>query len=236
MTSLSVRTLHYYDEINLLKPSCRTGKGHRLYTDADLLRLQQIVTFRFLGLTLSQIKKILCVDQFEILNHLKMQANAIAEEAMRIEKISKLFNYLISQHSDHHEIEWKAVVKIIEVFQQKDVDTKQWYEKYLSDVELAQFEKYKKKRIAKWLGLFEEIKANLNADPESDIGLALVNKWIVLADEAYGKHPELRAKLWEIYRVGAIPESFFPYDKDVVLFLARAFQGCKKANRRQRKS
>ena len=48
-TGLTVRTLHHYDEIGLLRPSLHTESGHRLYTAADVGRLQQVVSLRQLG-------------------------------------------------------------------------------------------------------------------------------------------------------------------------------------------
>lgn len=54
-TGLTVKTLHHYDEIGLLKPSGHTDAGHRLYTKRDLARLQQIVSLRSLGFALDQI-------------------------------------------------------------------------------------------------------------------------------------------------------------------------------------
>jgi len=57
LTGVSVRTLHHYDAIELLVPSGRTAAGYRLYTDADLLRLQQILIGRELGLPLEEIRQ-----------------------------------------------------------------------------------------------------------------------------------------------------------------------------------
>ena len=54
-TGVSVRTLHYYEEIGLLKPSGRTRSGHRLYTPSDIQRLQQIRSLQQLGLSLSAV-------------------------------------------------------------------------------------------------------------------------------------------------------------------------------------
>lgn len=54
-TGVSVRTLHYYEEIGLLKPSGRTASGHRLYRPEDIQRLQQIRSLQQLGLSLSAI-------------------------------------------------------------------------------------------------------------------------------------------------------------------------------------
>ena len=54
-TGLSVRTLHYYDEVGLLSPSQRTAAGHRLYTAGDIVRLQQIKSLQQLGFALEEI-------------------------------------------------------------------------------------------------------------------------------------------------------------------------------------
>src|SRR5919107_2876078 len=54
-TGLSVRTLHHYDEIGLLRPSHRTASGHRLYSAADVVRLQQIKSLRQLGFSLDEV-------------------------------------------------------------------------------------------------------------------------------------------------------------------------------------
>src|SRR5215510_10894078 len=57
LAGVSRRALRHYDEIGLLKPSFRSATGYRLYTDADLLRLQQILIGRSLGLALEDIRK-----------------------------------------------------------------------------------------------------------------------------------------------------------------------------------
>ena len=64
MAGVTVRTLHHYDRIGLLKPSSHTGAGYRLYRKQDLVRLQQIVTLKFIGFPLSQIKKLLNRNSF----------------------------------------------------------------------------------------------------------------------------------------------------------------------------
>ena len=55
-TGLTVRTLHYYDEIGLLSPSHRSDAGYRLYTAGDVVRLQQIRSLRHLGFALEEIR------------------------------------------------------------------------------------------------------------------------------------------------------------------------------------
>ena len=65
ITGVSVRTLHHYDAIGLLVPGGRTAAGYRLYTDADLLRLQQILIGRELGLPLEEIRRSLDDPRFD---------------------------------------------------------------------------------------------------------------------------------------------------------------------------
>ena len=65
LSGLSVRTLHFYDEIGLLKPAYHAANGYRFYEDPQLLTLQQIPFYRELGCPLKQIKSILGRPDFE---------------------------------------------------------------------------------------------------------------------------------------------------------------------------
>jgi DNA-binding transcriptional MerR regulator len=56
LTSVSVQTLHHYDRIGLLHPSDRMPNGYRVYTEKDLLKLQQIIALKYFGFELQQIK------------------------------------------------------------------------------------------------------------------------------------------------------------------------------------
>src|SRR5437588_9741683 len=60
-TGLTIRTLHHYDEIGLLKPSLHTEAGHRLYTAGDIARLQQVLSLRQLGFGLEEVRG--CLDR-----------------------------------------------------------------------------------------------------------------------------------------------------------------------------
>src|ERR1700679_1289997 len=58
-TGISIRTLHYYDEIGLVSPSQHSDAGHRIYTHEDIQRLQQILILRALGFSLEKIRHFL---------------------------------------------------------------------------------------------------------------------------------------------------------------------------------
>ena len=81
LTGVSIRTLHHYDAIGLLVPGSRTTAGYRLYTDADLLRLQQILIGRELGLPLEEIRRSLDDPRFDRKGALLDQRQRLCERA-----------------------------------------------------------------------------------------------------------------------------------------------------------
>jgi DNA-binding transcriptional MerR regulator len=228
LTSVSVRTLHYYDEIKLLKPTHRAPNGHRVYSENELLRLQQIVTLKFLGLSLDQIGTLLQENKLNLLDSLKMQLSALREECSRIEKISKLLHYLIKQQESCTAIDWALITNITKVIHLKKSDTHEWYKKYFTPKELPHFEMFAKKRSDDWMYLFELTRNNLHTDPKSEFGQALANKWMNLIEEIYGQLPEIKNKLWHAYKAGMIPHDYFPYDVNVITYLENADERFKK--------
>lgn len=87
LAGVTVRTLHYYDEIALLKPPVVNDNGYRFYDEAALLRLQQILFYRELGVGLLQIRDILDSPAFDTITALQSHR---AELAQRIERLQQL--------------------------------------------------------------------------------------------------------------------------------------------------
>jgi DNA-binding transcriptional MerR regulator len=84
MAGVSVRALHHYDEIGLLRPSGRSEAGYRLYAQADLERLQQVMFFRALEFPLEEIARIMGDPDFDVGAALRMQRQLLAEKAVRV--------------------------------------------------------------------------------------------------------------------------------------------------------
>lgn len=83
IAGVSVRALHHYDEIGLLVPSGRTAAGYRLYDGDDLLRLQQILIGRELGMALEEIRRSLDDPSFDRRAALEKQRDQLAARAER---------------------------------------------------------------------------------------------------------------------------------------------------------
>src|SRR5207247_2395288 len=79
-TGLTIRTLHHYDEIGLLKPSLHTEAGHRLYTADDVARLQQVVSLRQLGFSLGEVGACLDRPEFSPLEVIRLHVARLREQ------------------------------------------------------------------------------------------------------------------------------------------------------------
>jgi phosphoribosylaminoimidazole-succinocarboxamide synthase len=84
LAGVSVRTLHYYDELGLLKPRYRRENGYRLYDEESIILLQQIMFFRELGFSLDEIGKIISCPEFDVLEALKSHRNLLVEKSERL--------------------------------------------------------------------------------------------------------------------------------------------------------
>lgn len=87
MVRISVRTLHHYDQIDLLKPAYVNPAGYRFYTDAELERLQQILFFKELEFNLQEIKDILDSPSFDRKSALEAHKDLLMEKKNRLERI-----------------------------------------------------------------------------------------------------------------------------------------------------
>lgn len=99
LTGLTVRTLRFYDQIRLFSPSGHSDSGHRLYNEADIKRLHQILSLKDLGLSLEEIKSVLKEHAYtpsDIVNiqierirkNIKAQQKLLAE----LERVAELMN------------------------------------------------------------------------------------------------------------------------------------------------
>ena len=98
MSGVTVRTLHFYDEMALLNPAYSKANGYRIYEEPQLLMLQQILFYRELGFELKRIKEILSQREFERIAALKSHRQVLEKSATRtrtlIETIDKTISHL----------------------------------------------------------------------------------------------------------------------------------------------
>ncbi|NFE95138.1 MerR family transcriptional regulator [Clostridium botulinum] len=91
-SGVTVKTLLHYDKIGLLKPSEKTEVGYRIYCEDDFLRLQQITTLKFIGISLSEIAHILNESGENLESMVKIQKRALEEKKRHIDSVIEIFN------------------------------------------------------------------------------------------------------------------------------------------------
>jgi len=84
LAGVSVRTLHLYDRIDLLKPAARSGAGYRSYGEPELLRLQQILFYKELGLSLQEIAAVLDDPDFDLVQALEGHKAALQQKQQQL--------------------------------------------------------------------------------------------------------------------------------------------------------
>lgn len=102
LAGVTVRTLHHYDRIGLLKPEGATDAGYRIYSENDLERLQQILFFRELGFELKQIREILEQPDFDRLRALRAHRELLIEKQTRLEYLVETLDRTI-EHAERME-------------------------------------------------------------------------------------------------------------------------------------
>ncbi len=96
LAGITPRTLHYYDEIGLLKPSRVGDNGYRYYGEEALLRLQQILFYRELDMPLEDIKSLLTRADFDVLAALESHKAALARRALHIQRLMETVDDTLS--------------------------------------------------------------------------------------------------------------------------------------------
>ena len=181
LTGITVRTLHYYDEIGLLKPSEITEAGYRLYSREDLEILQQILFFRELDFPLSQIKEIMNNPNYDKEEALKKQKEMKIQQRQRKEGLIKLIekriegdNNMSFKEFDMNEIEENKKKYAKEV--KERWGTSKAYEE--SEKKTSSYNKEKWGDINQETSeIFKGFAELRNSDPGSEEVQELVRRW-----------------------------------------------------------
>jgi DNA-binding transcriptional MerR regulator len=201
---VTVRALHHYDRLGLLKPSARSAAGYRLYRDSDFARLEQIVVLKFLGFPLKDISRLLRRES-DLASVLQRQRRVLAEKLERLKRaidaIGAAEHSLVSGTAPKWEL-FTTIVQEIEMQQNTE-----WSKKYYSPNAQAKVEERRQlwspelqERVTKeWTALVADVDAALGEDPASARAQALAARWRKLLEGFTGGDPEVQKglnKMW----------------------------------------
>ncbi|BCB35987.1 MerR family transcriptional regulator [Bacillus cereus] len=131
---VTVRTLRYYDKINLLKPSDYTEGGHRLYTKDDLYVLQQIQSFKHLGFSLGEIQNIILqrdIETKDFLRQMHFQRELLLAKQERIAKVLSHMDEMTKKFQKEERVDVALFSSFLQTFIWEK-ENKEWLEEHFS--------------------------------------------------------------------------------------------------------
>jgi DNA-binding transcriptional MerR regulator len=203
LAGVTVRTLHHYDRLGLLRPR-RTESGYRVYRESDLERLEQIVALKFVGLPLKRIKTLLERDNLDLLDALPRQRLVLEAKRKLIDRAIRAIEDAERTLAAGQRPNAAVLKKIIEVIEMQDNST--WAENYYSEEALAKLKKrewtpeMQEQTTKKWTELFSEVEAALGEDPAGEKAQALATRWGALILDFTAGDPEVTKGLNAVWK------------------------------------
>ncbi len=215
---LSIRTLHYYDEIGLLRPCTTTSSGHRVYRAEELARLQRIKSFRQLGFSLDEIRACLDAPDFSPHRVVELHINRLREQIREQERLVGLLETLDASFAAGAIASADELIRAIESMTtlEREFTADQRAEIQERGARLGRDHVRAVER--EWPGLIARMRAAMlrGDDPASDEVRGIAARWRELVREFTGGNAEIARKVSAGYindpermkRVGLDPPLF----------------------------
>lgn len=193
LAGVSVRTLHLYDEMGLLKPATRTEAGYRVYGEPELLRLQQILFYKELDVPLAEIRKILDDPSFDTVAALKAHKEALQARGDRISTLLETIDDTLTHLTQHTMTDYKKLYKGFpkgleyrnEAIEKYGKDTVENSEKALLNLSKEEMEALTEEQTEVGEGLI----ALRDEDPTSAEVQALIARHYKIIERFWGRTP-----------------------------------------------
>ena len=231
LAGISVRTLHYYDEIGLLKPDFRAANGYRQYGEKAIIRLQQIMFFRELDFSLEEIKTIISRPDFDVLEALQAHKVLLTKRKERINQLLATVEKTIKNIKGEDLMEIKEYYQGFsdeQIKKYREEVTQRWGEKSLKDSE-ARVKKMGKEKFdavqAESDRIFRTIANNMSKGYDSKIVQTEVAKWRQWLENFHHYPDEAVSGLGRMYSENPeFAKTFEKYHKDLPAFLTKAIE------------
>jgi MerR family transcriptional regulator, thiopeptide resistance regulator len=191
LAGVTVRALHHYDRIGLLKP-LRSSSGYRLYSLADLERLEQITALKFLGIPLGEIKALLQSSPLTLGESLELQRRALTEKREVITRAIDAIEAAEKLVRSGKGTDASVLRKIIEVIEMQPEEnfmrryyTAEAWERRSHVTKEIPSETREAHREA-WRQLFLKVESGLDLDPAGEPAQLLAKQWVLLAEMSTG--------------------------------------------------
>jgi len=183
LAGITPRTLHYYDEIGLLKPTRYGENGYRYYGEESLLRLQQILFYRELDLPLGEIKQIMGGRDFVVLNALEGHKDQLRKRILHLERLVETVDNTILHIKGEKAMSQKQLFEAFNEEQQAEYEKEamQMYDPKIVSASMKKWKNYtptEKQHIAdEGNAVYQDFLRAISKGPASPEAQASVERW-----------------------------------------------------------
>lgn len=232
-TGVTVRTLRYYDQIDLLKPSGKTDGGHRLYSERDVVRLQQILFLKEMGFSLKEITNMLITDELNLKVSLEKQLRFVQEEQKKFNRMERILQAVVYSVDVEGELDWKVMFELIQLSKQSPRIREMFQNEVFSKGEQKLLHNLpnmseEDPNVLEWVNLLKQLRnfmkdgKEASCDEVQSATKKLMQKCLEMAngDEAF------LDKLWEVRKSKEDSQkmSMYPIEEELLLYMDEAFR------------
>lgn len=160
--NVTIRTIRYYDKQGLLKPAGVSEGGYRLYTDSDFAKLQKILSLKYLGFSLDEIRSITINDDDNdyVDESLRLQLNLVRKRIEHLKLVEQTLSETSRLVTDNQAVDWNKILHLIHITNMEKTLVEQYKDAANINIRIGLHKKYAKSPISwfQWLyGLMEPL-------------------------------------------------------------------------------
>jgi len=204
LAGVSTRTLHYYDEIGLLKPTAVEENGYRRYGEGAVFRLQQILFYKEMGFSLEKIREIVGRPDFNLLRALEQHRSALRSRQDHLNRLIDTVDQTILHLKGKSKMAEKKLFEVFSEDQQKEYEkeaAERWPDNYAESARRwKSYSDADKKRIGEeGEAVYRDLLAVMDQDPGSEVVQKIVARWHQHLRYFYEPNVELLRGLGHMY-------------------------------------
>ncbi|KKO51912.1 MerR family transcriptional regulator [Paenibacillus sp. DMB20] len=229
-TGITVRTLRYYDQIGLLIPSARTQGKHRMYSDEDLKKLQQIQFLKSLGFSLQEISDMLKNREWNWSTSLKNQLDYVLNEQKRLRQIESALRELLHSIALEGETSWTVIQKLIQLSGSEPALRQAFRNQMFEDREKELLSLLPNMNSddpdsLEWIALLGQLKRHMKDGPKSSEVQRIVGRMDEKRLETFKDEDTFIEKLWDIRNSPDLSEQMglYPIEQELLELMGQAF-------------
>jgi DNA-binding transcriptional MerR regulator len=180
LAGVTIKTLHHYDRVGVLRPS-RTAAGYRVYTSSDLVRLEQILALKTIGLALKDIRALLDREALPLPALFRQQREVLEDKRQLLDRAIRALTKAERDIASGSATTTAILQDVIRIMSMQDMDVMR---KYFSDEAWARRQHYYDDwPPVSWQTMYRDIGAAIGTDPAGPRAQALADRWQALTKE-----------------------------------------------------